>query len=132
MFIFLIISVSYIDNIKKQVSILFAILMFNTSMVYADCLEITDENLEFKEEDFGLTTAKWSARLNNQCNDPYDAMIDVLFHDEDEETVYTSMDVIVVQPNERTRAGRTVNIPSRIYEKIRDTKISIKERKRPM
>jgi hypothetical protein len=94
--------------------------------VNADCLEISGQEFEPSNTEFGAMEIQWKARIENHCNAAFDANLTIHFRDEQGESVYKVSGWTSLNGHESQNLGRRVYIPSRYYETITEVDVRAK------
>lgn len=114
-----------------RILLLTTAILFSNTVIAAECLSVSEETLDEKRTDYGLTTAEWSAKVHNKCEAAYDGTLRIRFMDSDDQLLHTTTDVIILLPNESKESRRAVTIPVESLSEISHTDIEIRERERP-
>lgn len=97
----------------------------------ADCIAISDSNVEEVRTEYGMTTAEWRAKITNNCDDPYDATITLHFIGQEGEIIHETLEIVIMENNGEEDTVRNITLPSERYQQITETRVKIRERKRP-
>lgn len=97
----------------------------------AECITVSDNNIEEIRADYGMTTVEWSAEVRNQCDAAYDGTLTVRLLDSDGAVLHEALEIIILQNNASKRASKRITLPSENYKALNDIDVDIRERERP-
>lgn len=97
----------------------------------AECLTVSDNNLEEIRNEYGMATVEWSAEVSNSCDASYDGTLTVQLLDSDGEALHEALEIIILQNNASERTTKRITLPVESYEAVADISVDIRERERP-
>lgn len=106
--------------------------LFISTPLAAQCLSVKDKVVEPQAQDAGAARVGWQAQIDNRCEYPQDALLDVKFLDKDGEVLYEVRDQTVVGRLGSKKLKRRVYVPTQHIEAIEALRIELEERERPM
>ncbi|HEY9148434.1 MAG TPA: hypothetical protein VIQ22_05430 [Gammaproteobacteria bacterium] len=98
----------------------------------AQCLSVKHKEIDPQAQDAGAARVGWQASLDNRCEYPQDALLDVKFLGKDGEVLYEVRDQTVVGRLGSKKLKRRVYVPTQHIEAIEALRIELEERERPM
>ncbi|MCS3903248.1 hypothetical protein J2T55_001268 [Methylohalomonas lacus] len=110
-------------------------LLWSASAVQAEdassCLDVSENNVEELNTEYGMTTAEWTAHIDNSCDAAYDGTLTVKFVDEEGEVLHEALEVVILEQRASQDARRRITLPADSFKKLARIQVDVKERKRP-
>ncbi len=110
-------------------------LLWSASAVQAEeaesCLDVSENNVEELNTEYGMTTAEWTAHIDNNCDAAYDGTLTVKFVDEEGEVLHEALEVVILEQRASQDARRRITLPADSFKKLARIQVDVKERKRP-
>lgn len=97
----------------------------------AECLTVSENNLEEIRNEYGMATVEWSAEVSNSCDASYDGTLTVQLLDSDGEALHEALEIIILQNNASERTTKRITLPVESYKAVADISVDIRERERP-
>jgi hypothetical protein len=116
----------------RTIALLVGVLCGQAAMAAAECIEVQDSQIEELETDYGITSAEWMADIHNHCDEPHDATLTIKFLDDDGDVVHESLEVVIVESRGIEKARHPLAIPDDRFAAIKQIKVDIEERARPI
>lgn len=111
--------------------IVLALSLTASQVTGAECIAISDSEVEEVRTEYGMTTAEWRASITNSCDEPYDATITLHFIDQEGEVLHETLEVVIMDNNGQEDTVRNVTLPTERYRQVARTQVQVRERKRP-
>lgn len=116
---------------KAYISLPLALAVISSDAA-AECLKIDQSGVDVGSSDRpDLVTADWTAEVVNDCDVPYDGILQVQVFVAGGSVPREAVDFIVLQPGENQVRRGTINLAGDGRGEIEKTDFSIEERERP-
>ncbi len=115
----------------RFIMILIASLGTAVSVPAAECLDVSDNQVEEMRTEYGMSTIEWSAEVRNECDVEYDGTLTVRLLDSEGEVLHEALEIIILQNNSTKSASKRITLPAENYEALDEISVGIRERERP-
>lgn len=120
-------------NINRQrlyISLFMALAVISTQTA-AECLKIGQSGIDVGSDRMDIVTADWTAEVVNDCDVPYDGILQVRVFTAGGSVPREAVDFIVLQPGEQQVRQGTIDLATDGQSKVEKTDFTIEERERP-
>ncbi|MDZ7804642.1 hypothetical protein [Thiohalophilus sp.] len=115
----------------RQIAIMFLLLFLSGQTLASDCLEAVEHHIDSAEPSYGQVWLEWTARIRNNCDESYYALVTVDFQDADGTRIHKSLTSSMVKNGETITLHKRSLVDEEIYERIENSEIRIDPEKLP-